>query len=201
LFHEAGYSVLLYDSRGHGESDGPNVGAAFAAGYLDVLAAARFARDVPGIRKVAAIGASQGASSVLLAGGLDDELDAVVAQAGGTNLYDLLRATPDLRGVADFQIDVIAAIAKWRIGSPLRSVFDREAGPISVVDRISPKPLLIIHGSEDDQIPLIQAEALFHRAGEPKELWVIDGGGHRGLRTYAEADYGPRVLAFLDERM
>ena len=157
--------------------------------------------EMPGIEKVAALGASQGASSALLAGGLDDELDAVVAQAGGTNLYDLLRAIPDLSGVSDFQIDVIAAIAKWRIGSPLASVFDREAGPVAVVDRISPKPLLIIHGSEDDQVPLVQGQQLYGRAKEPKELWVIEGGAHQGLRSYAEAEYGPRVVAFLEEHM
>jgi dipeptidyl aminopeptidase/acylaminoacyl peptidase len=201
LLHGAGYSLLLFDSRGHGESDGPNVGAAFASGYLDVLAAAQFAREAPGIEKVAALGASQGASSALLAGGLADELDAVVAQAGGTSLFDLLRAIPDLRDVADFQIDVIAAIAKWRIGSPASSIFDRDAGPIAVVDRISPTPLLIIHGSNDEQVPLSQGRTLFERAREPKELWVIEGGGHRGLRSYAETEYGRRVVAFLDARM
>ena len=200
-FHDGGYAVLLYDSRGHGESDGANIGDAFSGGYKDVLAAARFPRETHGIEKVAAIGSSQGGVSVLLAGGLGDELDAVISQSGGTHLYALLRGLPELAQVLDFEVDVIAVIAKWRIGSPLETLFDREAGPLAVVAQISPTPLLLIHGSEDTQASVGQAHELFDRAREPKELWIIEGGGHRGLRTFAKAEYAPRVLSFLEQRM
>lgn len=62
----------------------------------------------------------------------------------------------------------------------------REVAPIKWIDRISPRPLLIVHGQSDDLIDVGQAWRLYEKAGEPKEIGIIDGAGHR-LRTSDEA--------------
>jgi dienelactone hydrolase len=46
------------------------------------------------------------------------------------------------------------------------------------VDRISPRPLLIVHGSANSFMPIDEAHSLFARAGEPKELLIIPGAKH-----------------------
>jgi putative redox protein len=51
--------------------------------------------------------------------------------------------------------------------------------PVDHVGEIAPRPLIIIHGSEDDVVPLSHARRMFEKAGEPKELKVIEGAGHR----------------------
>jgi len=51
--------------------------------------------------------------------------------------------------------------------------------PVDHVDKIAPRPLLLVHGTEDDVVPIIYARRLFERAGEPRELKVIEGAGHR----------------------
>ncbi|MCP4682262.1 MAG: alpha/beta fold hydrolase [Desulfobacterales bacterium] len=50
--------------------------------------------------------------------------------------------------------------------------------PIDYVGAIASSRLLIVHGSEDETIPLDHARMLYDRAGEPKKLVELDGAGH-----------------------
>ena len=54
-----------------------------------------------------------------------------------------------------------------------------QVSPLNWIENISPRPLLIIHGAEDEVVDLSSAWALYERAGQPKELLVIEGAGHR----------------------
>ena len=50
----------------------------------------------------------------------------------------------------------------------------------TVVDRASQisVPWLLVHGTEDDVVPIEDSQAIFKRANEPKELVVLDGADH-----------------------
>ncbi|MDI3389835.1 alpha/beta fold hydrolase [Streptomyces sp. B-S-A8] len=48
----------------------------------------------------------------------------------------------------------------------------------AVADRISPRPLLIIHGAENELHKPEEAEALYAAAKEPKQLKFLEGRGH-----------------------
>jgi pimeloyl-ACP methyl ester carboxylesterase len=50
--------------------------------------------------------------------------------------------------------------------------------PERVVERIAPRPLLLVHGADNRLHPPAEAEELFRRAEEPKELVVLEGAGH-----------------------
>jgi dipeptidyl aminopeptidase/acylaminoacyl peptidase len=58
--------------------------------------------------------------------------------------------------------------------------------PVQEMGGISPTPILIVHGDSDDLVPVEEAHRLFQAAGEPKELYVVKGGGHK-LRHEPEA--------------
>src|SRR5262249_40380595 len=49
-----------------------------------------------------------------------------------------------------------------------------------VIGRLSPRPLLMIHGGGDTYIKPEMAVALFERAGPPKDFWLVDGAKHNG---------------------
>jgi fermentation-respiration switch protein FrsA (DUF1100 family) len=51
--------------------------------------------------------------------------------------------------------------------------------PLKWIDKISPRPILLIHGDKDDLVPVEQAHQLYATAAEPKELVIIPGAGHR----------------------
>jgi dipeptidyl aminopeptidase/acylaminoacyl peptidase len=50
--------------------------------------------------------------------------------------------------------------------------------PEWVVDRIAPRPLLLITTDDDRLVPPDESEALYARAGEPKRLLTLKGWGH-----------------------
>src|SRR5450830_162433 len=54
-----------------------------------------------------------------------------------------------------------------------------ELRPVEYVSRVSPVPLLLVHGEEDELVPVADAGKLFEAACEPKELVLLPGGQHR----------------------
>ncbi|HLG50698.1 MAG TPA: dienelactone hydrolase family protein [Chloroflexota bacterium] len=48
----------------------------------------------------------------------------------------------------------------------------------SGVNRLTPRPLLLIHGGKDNIMPPECAELVFQRAGEPKRLVILPNAGH-----------------------
>ena len=50
--------------------------------------------------------------------------------------------------------------------------------PAEAAARISPVPLLIVHGDKDQFFPADHARQLYAAAREPKELWLVPGFGH-----------------------
>ena len=46
--------------------------------------------------------------------------------------------------------------------------------PYDVVDRIAPRPLLLIHGTGDWAVDWAHSEALYAKAGGPRDLWLAD---------------------------
>src|SRR4030042_5922758 len=55
----------------------------------------------------------------------------------------------------------------------------REGNPIRWIDRIAPRPLLILQGENDDLVEVEQAWRLYEKAQEPREIVIIEGAGHR----------------------
>lgn len=49
------------------------------------------------------------------------------------------------------------------------------------IGKISPLPMVVIHGDADQVVPYSCGEEIFAEAGQPKEFWKIDGGLHTDL--------------------
>jgi len=154
-FHAAGYHVLLFSYRGHALSDGDRWGFTYGdAESRDVDAAARFLRETRGIRHVGAIGHSVGAVSSILSAARNPRIGAVVAVAPFNCLDEVWRTNrPTL--VPTSVLDLTLRLTEKRKG------FNREEiCPLEVVDRIAPRPLLVIHGLDDQRITREQVRRL-----------------------------------------
>lgn len=195
--HDHGLDVLAIDMRGHGATGGSPPGAAFVSGWRDVAAAFRYLRDERGYERVGAFGGSQGAGTVLEAAARAGGADAVIAQSGGVSLFALLRGMSALSWAPDWQIALICRVVLRRIGAEDAST--PHTGPIDVVQDVAPTPLLIIHGENDDVVTLDQGRALFAKAREPKEMWVVAGRGHADLGE--TPGYDERVVAFFSAHL
>ncbi|MCT2593560.1 alpha/beta hydrolase [Streptomyces sp. N2-109] len=67
--------------------------------------------------------------------------------------------------------------------------------PQSIVHRIAPRPLLVVHGAENELHRPEEAQWLYEQAGEPKRLHLIEGAGH----TEWMFDEHPTFRALVEE--
>jgi alpha-beta hydrolase superfamily lysophospholipase len=195
-FHQAGYHVLLFSYRGHARSDGKR--GNFTYGEFesrDVDAAVRFLRQEKGVERIAVIGHSAGAVSAILSGARNPDVDAIVAVAPFGSLDEVWHTSrPTL---------VPRFILNWTLWVSERARgFSRDTvRAINVVDRIAPRPLLVIHGTGDERITEDQVRRLFSVAEEPKTLWLVNGVGHAEIRDPVLDQLAPDVIAFLDSAL
>jgi fermentation-respiration switch protein FrsA (DUF1100 family) len=203
LFQELGYATLLFDFREHGLSDG--AGRGMSLGYReaeDVSAAVRFLKETTGVRRVVVIGHSLGGSAVILAGATDPAIDAVIADSSLASFEQYIHDTtavfarrrPLLRWLPPpphLWSRLVVAFTAWRIGVP------QLASPESVVARIAPRPLLLMHGTGDGAVEWAHTQRLYESAAAPKELWLAEGAEHNALHHKYPQEYRRRVAGFL----
>jgi fermentation-respiration switch protein FrsA (DUF1100 family) len=77
----------------------------------------------------------------------------------------------------------------------------RRYDAIRYVAKISPRPVLFIHGDRDTIVPIEMSRKLYAAAREPKSLWIIEGAGHLQCRAKAGATYETRVGDFFTEAL
>ncbi len=65
------------------------------------------------------------------------------------------------------------------------------------VAKLSPIPLLVIHGEKDPVIPVEQGKKLFEKASEPKSLWILPFGFHGDAFFTENKIYRQKFLDFL----
>ena len=187
--------VITFDFRGHGRSGGLSTLGDLEIKDLDVAVA--YAREL-GYARVAAVGFSMGASIVLRHAGLIGGLDAVVSVSGPGRWY--YRGTKRMRQVH--------LLVEHRLGRLVTSRWLKTrispvgwklipVPPAEAAARISPVPLLIVHGEQDRYFPPEHARQLYMAAREPKELWLLAGMGH--AESACGQDLVDRIAGWIDQ--
>lgn len=192
--HKAGFGVLLFSYRGHGRSDGNPIGFSYGAREsLDVDAAASYLRDVQGATAVGAIGHSAGAVAIILSAARNPKIDVVVAASPFTSVEQIWTTNkPTLMPTSIYDLMMRT--------SEVRKDFTRnQVRPVDVIDRISPRPILILHGMKDQRITEEQVKQLFARAAEPKQLWLLDGLSHAQVRSIGIDGNIQEIISFLEQ--
>ncbi len=173
--HEAGYNVMAFDFRGHGDSDKrpTTVGR---EEVLDVQAALDWLEAEGACDKVAALGQSLGAAALVNTAAIDNRLDALI-------LDSLFAEWKNVDYAKGYRLP-----PQWLVpGVP---------NPIEVIRRVH-VPVFIIHGTADILVGVDHAERLYQAANEPKFLWINDSGHAWSAWTYPDL-YQQKVLEFLE---
>jgi fermentation-respiration switch protein FrsA (DUF1100 family) len=187
----AGNSVLLFDFRGCGESDVVPLSVGFHE-RRDLQAALAFARARTPNAPLGLIGYSMGAAVAIMVAAGDTGVGAVVADSSYAAIGDVIAAEYRRRRVPTFAL--LAASDRyngWRYGYRFDAL-----RPIDHVARIAPRPLLIIHGEQDDLTPVEHARRLYAAAGQPKECWIVPNASHCGGYFADREVYVARVADF-----
>ena len=196
LLARHGYGVLVYDSRGRGESEGSTTGAPGWGWPKDVEGALAFLRRRPDVDddRIGGLGLSTGANTLIEVAAQQRELKAVVAE-GAT-----ARSFTDYRNLLG--IDV-AAPYWWMLYTAARILSGASPGePLKdLASRVAPTPLLLIAAGkgipQERDINRLYAEA----AREPVELWDLPDVSHTAAIRQRPREYERRVVRFFDEAL
>ena len=175
---EADYNVIIYDYRGFGKSGG-NVDR---RGMIDdVKAAFAYARkrvDIDPTRLVSYGHSLGGAQSVT---------------AIGEGPVKGLRAIVIDGAFASYQ--VMARIVAGQLGA---SLVTDELAPKDFVQKLAPVPLLVVHGLDDEVVPISQGRQLFEAAGQPKTFFEVESGRHGTALSNDNGAYRRKMVTWLD---
>lgn len=119
------------------------------------------------------IGVSEGAGLSVLAA-TDPGTQAQIAGVVGLGL-------PDLNELGWRWRDSLIYVTH---GVPNEPTFSTAA----VIARVAPLPLAAIHSTEDEFVPLAEAQRVIDRARDPKRLWVVSAADHRFSNNLPEFD-------------
>lgn len=186
LLARAGYAVLAFDARGHGESGGATNALGWQGG-ADVAGAVAFARRQPGIERVAVLGLSMGAEAGLRAAAAGVPLAAVVADGAGAS------TAGDQRLLSG---GVLPASVTWLAlrGVELLGGGDEPPALADVAGRIRVPVLLVASGARDEYA----IDAIYRRRiGARAALWSVPDAAHTQALERHPAAYAARVLGLL----
>ena len=182
-----GFNVFLLDYRGYGASGG----AASLSGVQDDMDAALrtvLARNDVNPDRVVVFGQSLGGAIAIhnvAHSPYRRHIRALVVESVFASYRQITREK-----LADFWLT-------WPLQWPLSWTVSDEYSPSAAVAGVSPIPLLIIHGDRDPIVPPLHGQRLYDLAREPKQLWVIPGGGH--IQAFQSKIYRDRFVAYLTE--
>jgi dipeptidyl aminopeptidase/acylaminoacyl peptidase len=192
--HQAGFSVLMIDLRGHGQSADSH----FTFGRLerrDVLAAVDYLLErghQPG--KIGLIGISMGAASVIGAAAEDQAVEAVATDSLFAEIYPVVKGL----WVEQSGLPMIFLYpTRWMYyvenGYDLAS-----ARPIDEIGKIAPRPLLMINCQKDTYIPIEQFQAL-KQAAPWAQTWSVQECRHAEIYEFVPQEYNQKIVTFFTE--
>lgn len=178
-------SVLTFNFRGTGRSEGD---FSVSGWKRDLSAAVSYMRQTCDVDNVWVAGFGTGGSIAIATAAEDATINGVAAFAARAHFRDWSTNSASLlehaRSVGLFQSPEFPAdVEAWA------NEF-RDIEPLEAIKKIPPRPVMIVHGREDERVPVDDARALKAAGGDSVELRIIHHATHR-----LQGD--PRTIALL----
>jgi len=133
------------------------------------------------LSRLAVLGHSRGAVTALLSGGSDERIKVVVSLSAPCSADNLSADQKQILREGGYIISPSSRTGQeLRIGPALQEDLDRNPEKLDVpaaVGRMT-APLLIVHGTADDSVPVICAEVIAAAYAGHAEMLLLDGAGH-----------------------
>ncbi|MGB2925755.1 MAG: alpha/beta fold hydrolase [Limnothrix sp.] len=181
LFHakrfvDLGFSVLLMDYRGFGQSDGsfPHENQVYedAQVMYDYLVKTR--NIAP--ENIFVYGHSMG-GAIAIELVTNNPVSGLITEGTFTSIADMASYT----GKYSFL--------------PINLLLHQRFESLTKIKTIQ-TPTLFIHGTEDELVPVAMGEALHAESTAPKQLLIVPGAGHSDVASTAEETYDTAILDF-----
>lgn len=194
----AGYPVLMFDFRNHGESEAGLSGVGLTE-YQDIIGAVAYVNNrwlsAPAIGFMSfCMGAN--ATTVALSKGKDQlhNIKFLVAiQPVSAEVFIRAYLRNVYTSLSLYLLPIIDRIVRWRGGYALK-----EMSPLEYAQDVE-VPTLVIQAREDPWTELTDTQAYYQALAGPKELWWIDGIQRR-FETYNFVGENPeRIVQFIQQ--
>ncbi|MDY6913309.1 MAG: alpha/beta hydrolase [Planctomycetota bacterium] len=196
MLREGGYNVFLFDPRGEGLSAGHTCSFG-VLGARDVLGALRYLKQArpETSRYVFGFGISHGAGAVTAAAAMDNRIKAVVLDSAFAEHGSVLRKIASVlpRPVGGYFHNATLLLASAELGC---NFF--EAGTRHNIARISPRPVMLVHGLDDTTISPQDRQQIYKAAGKPTTLWLVPAAGHGESLLCGWNEYRNRVRSLFE---
>ena len=177
-FHRLGLAVLLIDYRGYGNSNGPFPNETRV--YEDAEAAWFYLTQT---RQLAP-------TQIIVYG----------QSLGGAIAIELAIRHPVAGVIVESTFTSMKAMVDWAIPYqlfPINWILTQHFDSLSKIRSLH-TPILLIHGTADQTVPVQMSRALFQAAPQPKQLLLIPEAGHDNVASLDETRYLQVVREFVN---
>jgi len=191
IFYENGYSVICYDSRGHGENEKHliTLGHYEASDLSEMIT---YVKEKYQVRILGLHGESMGAIISLLTLKYHDDLNFVIADSAFSDLFShikyQLKNQYQLPSFVRY-LGAFACLIKYHFSL-------KEISPIKYLDNRVKK--LFIHSKSDEFILVDQAISLNEKA-KNSQLYLFDKSKHADNLNHYPSQYQELITKFLNE--
>jgi hypothetical protein len=173
-----GFSVLIFDYRGFGQSEGglPTENHV----YEDAEAAWQYLEHVrnTGAHQILIYGHSLGGAVAIEMATRHPDAAALIAESAFTSIQDMAEQSPAFRLF------------------PVRFILNQHMDSLKKIASVH-MPVLFIHGLADNVVPATMSERLYAAAPGSKQILLVPGAAHENAATVAGSKYKETVLDFV----
>lgn len=162
-FSREGFSMLRFDFRGIGDSEGRIEDDTVSRRIVDLSSAIDFIKSHYDLgNRIGLLGSSLGGYVSLIKASMEQEIRVVVIWATPFHL-DNLKSNKGGEGYKPPAEAFFKDLPKHRL--------------LPLLSKVS--NCMVIHGEKDELVPVDQAWEIFHSLSAPKEIHIIEGADHR----------------------
>ena len=212
---EIGYDVFTFDFRGHGQSEceprySPRQWVTDRE-VNDMRGAVAFVQrwleEQGHATDIGLFGISRGACAAILAAAENEDIRVIVADGAfstDTTIEHFMKRWAyifaKVRVVYQNHPPIFWRFLRWSmIGFARREFRCRFPSVRKAIQRMTPRPILFVHGEKDSYLPVEQSRRLYALAGQPKYLWIAPGARHNQAVVYHPRDYAELTTAIFDQ--
>lgn len=195
FFLERGITVLVYDHRNHGLSDKAYTTMGYYEKFdLQTIIDWCYIKYDSNV-SIVTHGESMGAATAISHLAIDGRVNLLIADCGFSDFNELAKYTiKNTYHLPQFPfVFLCKLLIGLRAGFPIKHVVPKDA--LMVTD----KPILFIHGLDDDFIPSSMSEDMYNIKPDNKEIFLVHGAAHAASVTTDPEGYKEVLNDFFDK--